>query len=76
MDDGSNTLAREKVAEGTLPSSATVTCWAGPGGGENCGLCGAVVPPSEIAFELQSGALNVVLHAPCHATWLRVVEPA
>ena len=70
MDSGLNDLARMKIAGGELPSSRTVTCWAGPGGGESCGLCGGEVPTTEIAFELQMADRTAVLHGACHTAWL------
>jgi hypothetical protein len=69
-------LARQAVHEGRMPVRQPDRMWGGPGSGEPCSICGAVMTPQDIGLEVQfradeSGISTFThhLHARCLAAW-------
>jgi hypothetical protein len=68
---------RRAVELGTLPLRPPGRCWGGYGNGEPCLICNAVIPPSEVALEIEleltdGGAVaRHCLHVPCFGAWER-----
>jgi hypothetical protein len=66
-------LALERVQRHLLPATTRVPLWAGPGSGGACSLCGELLSPIEIEYEVEDGSREnrrtFRLHIPCHAAW-------
>ena len=71
-------LARVRMQRGDLPCTDDPSVWAGPGISKPCSLCDGVIPPHEIAYEVEvkpeGGAAKLLLHfhIECHTAWLVV----
>lgn len=67
--------AREAMKSGDLPEQPPDRMWGGPGSGASCAVCGKIVGPKEVEFELQfsssggAGPLTYHVHARCFAAW-------
>ena len=67
--------AREAMKSGNLPKHPPERMWGGPGSGVSCALCGKIVGPEEVEFELQfssgggTGLITYHVHARCYAAW-------
>lgn len=67
-------LARQAIAAEHLPGRPASRMWGSAGHGEICSLCGVVITPQQLAFELEfkdSAASETThfLHGPCCAAW-------
>lgn len=72
MDDTPlRTVARAKIADGTLPRHDPVRTWAGPGIGQPCAVCGQPIPRSDTEYELQfaNDTATLRFHRRCQAAW-------
>lgn len=64
-------LARERVANGTLPRVTRFRTFGGPGSGCPCALCGTTIQAAslEILVEAADEPLTLVFHVKCQAAW-------
>ncbi len=67
-------IARQRIAEGSLPCTLPSQVWTGPGSGKTCALCGAPIPVHDFQHEVhhlgQDRLLKVFLfHIICHSIW-------
>lgn len=63
-------LARQYVTSGRLPHVLPKSVLAGRGCAGTCSLCGQIVEPAHIEYELTgSGGETYHLHIRCHAIW-------
>jgi hypothetical protein len=71
-------LARERIADHSLPRTGKFRTWGGQGNGNPCALCREIIPPDlvEIIVEPDNGHADIVFHARCHAAWLAAFEGA
>ena len=60
-------LIRLWLAQGLLPTPGDT--WAGPGTGELCVVCGEIITPSHIEYEIGHRAGRLYAHQPCFALW-------
>jgi hypothetical protein len=64
------TRAREYIAIGQLPSGVPKSLGAGRGTGQTCCLCGLVIEPSQVEYEITEwGGKMFRFHLRCHAIW-------
>jgi hypothetical protein len=64
------TRAREYIAIGRLPSGVPKSLNAGRGTGEPCSLCGRVIEPEQVEYEVTEwGGMMFRFHLRCHAIW-------
>jgi hypothetical protein len=65
-------LARERIADNSLPRTGKFRTFGGPGSGKPCALCREIIPSDlvEIIVESDDGHAEFIFHARCHAAWL------
>ena len=64
------TRAREHIAVGRLPSAVPKSLGAGRGRGETCSLCGLIIEPAQVEYEIaEAGGVVFRFHLRCHAIW-------
>jgi len=77
-EDELRQAARERLNRGELPRLSPERIWINRGEGDNCSLCGEIIPPSEreyeLQFEMQFGLgrrelVSFRFHTRCHAIW-------
>lgn len=71
-------LILSKFADGKLPLESLPNVWAGPGNGETCDACGAIVTKREFVMEatsLAGGRKPLHLHAACFWVWEAELRP-
>jgi hypothetical protein len=73
-------LARERIANGSLPLMKRFRTFGGSGSGQPCALCGATIGPDgmEINVESEDESLEFAFHVRCQAAWLLAIanQPA
>lgn len=67
-------LARDSMAQGSLPNSMPAQTWGGPGTGTICALCGSKVGSDQLEFEVEfaretGAAGRYHLHVACFSAW-------
>jgi hypothetical protein len=65
-------LILSKLADGKLPLESFPNVWGGPGNGETCDACGAIVTKREFVIagvSLAGGRKALYLHAGCFRVW-------
>jgi hypothetical protein len=70
--DALRLLILSKLADGRLPLHSLPRVWGGPGNGETCDACGAIVTKREFVMEatsLAGGRKPLHLHAECFWVW-------
>jgi hypothetical protein len=70
--DSLRTLIRAKLRSGRLPYNRIPRLWGGPGAGETCDACGAIIPGEQMVIEgiaLSGGRQPLQLHVPCFGIW-------
>jgi hypothetical protein len=65
--------ARELISDGRLPCSKHLRTWGGRGSNQPCALCGELITPDEVEYEIESLGPDSVrvfrFHFPCHDAW-------
>lgn len=62
-------MARDSIANGSLPNGSPEETWGGPGTGTRCALCDAPVTKDELEFEVDIGGDRYHLHLACFSAW-------
>ena len=65
-------MIRQKLADGRLPRNSIPRVWGGPGNGEMCDACEAVITKDEWVMEgisLAGGRKALQLHVECFHLW-------
>jgi len=65
-------LARERIADNSLPRTGTFRTFGGTGSGKPCALGREIIPSDviEIIVEYDDRHAEIIFHARCHAAWL------
>jgi hypothetical protein len=80
LDDDEESALRQRVRAafnaGTLPKRSPTRTWGGPGTDAPCAICGRVVTPEEVEFEMEFeqgpgdlGPRNHCVHQRCFVAW-------
>jgi hypothetical protein len=70
--DSLRALIRAKLRSGALPYDSIPRIWGGPGAGETCDACGAIIPGEQMVMEgiaLSGGRQALQLHVACFGIW-------
>jgi hypothetical protein len=65
-------LIRQKLADGRLPHDSIPRVWGGPGDGETCNACDAIIDGRQLIMEgiaLEGGRMGVQFHVQCFYLW-------
>lgn len=66
-------IARQRIAEGRLPSAPPARMWGGYATGELCSLCNQPILPEQVIYEVEAtlgGTLRSFnFHAICQSSW-------
>jgi hypothetical protein len=63
-------LINRKLADGKLPRNSIPRIWGGPGNGEFCDACEAIITPKELIMEgIAEGGGGVQFHVQCFYLW-------
>ena len=65
-------LIRSKLADGRLPINSIPRVWGGPGNGETCDACEAIVTKDEFVMEgigVEGSRTPIQLHVRCFQLW-------
>jgi hypothetical protein len=65
-------VIRDKLVAGALPTQDCRMTWYGPGTGAVCVACDRPIGPGEVEVECDLGAGGVIrFHQRCHEYWIR-----
>jgi len=63
-------LARQHIANGSLPRAVPRSVWAGSATGATCSLCELAIEPNQIGYEFTGNdGVTYHFHMRCHAIW-------
>ena len=72
--------AQKRIESGELPCDPSARMWGSRGSGAPCALCGQVIGPDEIEYEVEmkaGGAAGTLqFHRACHTIWHTECEQA
>jgi hypothetical protein len=64
----------ERLAAGILPPFSGQLVFGGRGEGKPCGCCDRPIAASDVQYDLDHQARNILMHLPCYRLWVEVSE--
>ena len=76
MDGELIEVARQRIAETTLPAAPPKLVLGGDSQGTDCALCRAAIAPRTPEIEIDCGGATYVFHPACYSAWSSAIRGA